>query len=84
MKTETATHAKLHFGQVLEEARHEPVIIRKSGRNVAVMLSMDEYERLAALEDKYWAAKAEAARQEGFAGTAAGEKLLDDLLNAED
>lgn len=48
------------------------------------MLSFEEYQRLAALEDKHWADKARKAQQEGFAGTAAGEKLLDDLLNAED
>ena len=84
MKIETATHAKTHFGAILENILLEPVTIKKSGRNVAVILSYDEYERMVALEDNYWAKKAKAAQQEGFIGTKKGAKLLDDILNAED
>jgi prevent-host-death family protein len=46
MTTITATDAKNKFGQVLEEAQREPVRIQKSGRDVAVLLSAAEYERL--------------------------------------
>jgi prevent-host-death family protein len=42
----TATDAKNKFGQVLEEAQREPVRIQKSGRDVAVLISAAEYERL--------------------------------------
>lgn len=84
MRIETATHAKTQFGRVLDEATHEPIVIQKSGRNVAVIIPFQEYERLMALEDNYWIQKADAAKQEGFVGTEKGEKLLSDLLNAED
>lgn len=84
MKVETATHAKLHFGRILEEAGREPVLIQKSGRNVAVLLSYEEYQQLLALEDQYWAQKAKKAEKEGFVGTKAGEKLLGDILDVDD
>ncbi|MBL8599387.1 MAG: type II toxin-antitoxin system Phd/YefM family antitoxin [Devosia sp.] len=43
----SATDAKNKFGEVLEMARKEPVRIQKNGRDVAVMLSAEEYKRLA-------------------------------------
>lgn len=46
MSTITATDAKNRFGQVLEEAQREPVRVQKSGRDVAVIISAAEYERL--------------------------------------
>jgi prevent-host-death family protein len=42
----TATDAKNRFGQVLEMARTAPVRIQKNGRDVAVVLSPEEYARL--------------------------------------
>jgi prevent-host-death family protein len=46
MSTITATDAKNRFGQVLEMARTEPVRVQKNGRDVAVVLSPEEYQRL--------------------------------------
>jgi prevent-host-death family protein len=43
----SATDAKNRFGEVLEMARKEPVRIQKNGRDVAVMLSAEEYAALA-------------------------------------
>jgi prevent-host-death family protein len=42
----TATEAKNRFGQMLDAAQAEPVIIEKSGRKHSVLLSMREYEAL--------------------------------------
>ena len=42
----TATDAKNRFGQVLEMAQAEPVRIQKNGRDVAVVLSAEEYRKL--------------------------------------
>ena len=42
----TATDAKNKFGQVLEMARVEPVRIQKNGRDVAVVLSPEQYAAL--------------------------------------
>jgi prevent-host-death family protein len=42
----SATDAKNRFGEVLEMARAEPVHVQKNGRDVAVVISAAEYERL--------------------------------------
>lgn len=47
MSTVTATEAKNKFGQMLEMARKEPVRVQKNGRDVAVILSPEEFQALA-------------------------------------
>ena len=47
----TATDAKNRFGQVLEMAQAEPVRIQKNGRDVAVVLSAEQYARLVAANE---------------------------------
>lgn len=47
MRTVTASEAKQSFASVVEWASKEPVLVQRQKRNVAVILSMDEYERLA-------------------------------------
>ena len=85
MKTISATNARSGFERLLDAARHEPVTIeRRNGRPVAVMLSVEEYERLEALEDAAWAARAAAAEDAGnWLGSEDSEKLLNAILNAE-
>lgn len=61
-----ATAVKTHFGKYLEDSIKDPVTIEKSGRKVAVLLSLEEYERLTAIEDSYWAEKAAEAEREGY------------------
>lgn len=46
MKSLTASEAKNRFGMLLDWAIREPVIIEKQGRQVAILLSVEEYERL--------------------------------------
>lgn len=46
MSSITATNAKNRFGEVLEMVRAEPVHIQKNGRDVAVIVSPEEYARL--------------------------------------
>ena len=41
--------------QVRERAQREPITVKKGGRPYAVILGTEEYERLQALEDHYWA-----------------------------
>ena len=76
MKTAAATDIKNHFGQYLETSISEPVMVEKTGRPVAVILSIHDYERLAALEDKYWAQRAEAAEKKGYLGPKASLQFL--------
>lgn len=49
MGTVTATEAKQGLAQVIEAAALEPVVIQRQKRDVAVVLSMQEYERLTRL-----------------------------------
>lgn len=42
----TATDAKNKFGQVLEMAQAEPVAIQKNGRDVAYVVSAEQYQAL--------------------------------------
>jgi prevent-host-death family protein len=49
MRYVSATEAKQALAAVLDAAQREPVVIRRQQRDVAVVLSMQEYERLTAL-----------------------------------
>jgi prevent-host-death family protein len=44
MKTIQATDAKNRFGELLEDAISEPVLIQKNGRDVAVVMSKAEFD----------------------------------------
>lgn len=46
MKAMSAREAKSGFGQMIDNARAEPVLIEKHGRGVVVVVSVEEYERL--------------------------------------
>ena len=48
MKVMAAGKAKNGFGLLIDTARAEPVTIEKHGRPVAVVLSVEEFERLKA------------------------------------
>lgn len=41
--TFTAKEAKNNFGRLLDEARHAPVAVKKNGRMVAVVMSVEKY-----------------------------------------
>jgi prevent-host-death family protein len=46
MKRVAATDAKNRLGAILDEAQREPIVIRRQDRDIAVVLSMADYERL--------------------------------------
>ena len=46
MKTVPATEAKNRLGAILDDAQREPIVIRSQDRDIAVVLSMADYERL--------------------------------------
>ena len=48
MKSVAATEAKNRLGAILDEAQREPIVIRRHDRDIAVVLSMADYERLRA------------------------------------
>ncbi len=47
MKTLSAREAKNGFGNLIDTARQQPVLIEKHGRPVVVVLAVEEYERIA-------------------------------------
>jgi len=46
MKTVTATDAKQRLAALLDAAQREPVLIQRQNRDVAVIMSAQEYERI--------------------------------------
>ena len=84
MRTESATDAKNKFGEVMDAALREPVVIQRSGRNAVVMMAYEDYEALLAQVDGQWGLGATKSKEEGFIGATKSKQLLDRLLNAED
>lgn len=50
MQILAAKDAKYNFGRLIDIARAEPVTVEKHGRAVVVVLAVEEYERLKAIE----------------------------------
>jgi prevent-host-death family protein len=50
LKTISAKDAKYGFGKLIDTARAEPVTVEKHGPPVVVVISVEEYERLLAVE----------------------------------
>lgn len=46
MRIFSATQAKQEFASLLDAALHEPVLIRRQGRDTAVIISMQDFETL--------------------------------------
>jgi len=84
MKTLAAKDAKNGFGRMLDSAQREPVTIAKNGRPVAVVVSLEDYQRLAAIEDAWWAERARKSAAAGFLGPTRSRKLLAKMLDAQD
>lgn len=84
MKVFKATEAKDNFGDLLDSSKSEPVKIKKNNKDVAVVISFDEYNRLINLEDNYLAMKANEAQKNGYLGKSKTKDLLKSMLNAED
>ena len=80
MEKISATRAQNNFGELLDSARRNPIEITKKGRSVAVVLAIEEFERLQTIEDKLLALQAKQANDEGYIGVKASEDLLNNLL----
>ena len=52
MPTVSATYAKQNFAAILDQSQREPVRIQRHDREVAVLVSADEYERIHQLRVK--------------------------------
>lgn len=82
MRTVSASEAKQGLASVLDAAAREPVVIQRQKRDVAVVLSVEEYERLARLNvaefQQFCDRVGAAAQQAGLTEDKLGELLEDD------
>ena len=46
MKTVSATDAKQRLAALIDAAQREPILIRRQNRDVAVIMSAEEYDRI--------------------------------------
>jgi antitoxin Phd len=79
--TVTATELKNHLGAYLDAALTAPVVIQKSGRNVAVLISQQHYAHLQALEDVVWALRAQLAEESGYLGADMTQHIVHEMLH---
>jgi len=49
----SAKDAKYGFGRLIDLARSEPVVVEKHGRPVVVVLAVEEFDRLKAIESEH-------------------------------
>ncbi len=82
MRTVSAIDAKNRFGQLLEAAQREPVTVTKQGRPAAVVLSVEDYQRMRGAAN---ARLLDSVRRMQKEAAAAGltEEVLDELLTDE-
>jgi prevent-host-death family protein len=46
LRSVSATEAKQRFAAIIDAAQREPVVIRRQNRDVAVLMSAEEYDRI--------------------------------------
>ena len=83
MKTIAATEAKNRLGAILDEAQREPIVIRRQDRDIAVVLSMADYERLRAGNIQAFLDLRKQIADEA-ATNGLGEERLNELLAGDD
>lgn len=79
----TAKEAKDRFGEVMDAARRETVVITKYGRPEAAVISTDRLAELERAEDAYWVLQAKLGQESGYIGSEASEQLLADMIGNE-
>ena len=65
LESVTATQARVHFGELLQRVirSKQAIVVERAGKPLAVILSMEEYERLAVPEEEPpWKALVQQAR----------------------
>ncbi|HYB55686.1 MAG TPA: type II toxin-antitoxin system Phd/YefM family antitoxin [Alphaproteobacteria bacterium] len=82
MRYVSATDAKQRLAALLDAAQREPITIRRQKRDVAVILSAEEYERLSALNrdefERFCDRIAERAAARGMTEEKLAKMLADD------
>lgn len=82
MRYISATEAKQRLAALLDAAQSEPVVIRRQKRDVAVLLSVRDYERLRALNveefERFCDRIGERAAARGLTESALADLLADE------
>lgn len=82
MESLSANEAKTHFGDLLLKVQREPVQIKRNGKAVAVVLSVDDYLNIESLKLQYLKTRIEQAKEDIAAGQILeGDVFFQDLLN---
>lgn len=85
ISTVTAKDAKNRFGELLDASRLSPVRITKNGREVAVVMSVEEYKRFEEAEDAIWAKRAQEAHDSNdYLSAEQSDEYINSILNAKD
>jgi len=80
MQALTANDAKTQFGDMLMKVQRAPVQINKNGKPVAVVISVEEYERMEVLKLRLLQSKVAKAKEDIRDGqTVDGEQFFDEL-----
>lgn len=83
MKSVAATEAKNRLGAILDAAQREPIVIRRQDRDIAVVLSMADYDRLRSANVRaFLDLRNEVAAEAAKAGLT--DERLAELLNDDD
>jgi prevent-host-death family protein len=82
MESLSANAAKTHFGDLLLKVQREPIQIKRNGKAVAVVLSVEDYEHLETLKMNMLQKRVLQAAAEIKAGRLTnGDQFFDDVLN---
>lgn len=82
MKSANEAEAQARFDEILDDAQQQPITIRREGADIAVVLSMPEYERLRlATVGEFLALRDEIARDAAASGLT--EARLSELLHGD-
>lgn len=79
MRTISSLDAKNRFGQLLEAAQRAPVTVTRKGRPAAIVLSVEDYERMRGAAWQRLLDTMTRAREEAAGRGLTGERL-DELL----
>ncbi|MPY89045.1 MAG: type II toxin-antitoxin system prevent-host-death family antitoxin [Luteitalea sp.] len=83
MKAVAATEVKNRLGAILDAAQREPIVIRRQDRDIAVVLSMADYDRLRSANARaFLDLRNEVATEAAKAGLT--EERLAELLSDDD
>ncbi|HOW46036.1 MAG TPA: type II toxin-antitoxin system Phd/YefM family antitoxin [Rubrivivax sp.] len=86
MNAVAASEARQSFAELVDAAAREPVVIRRQQRDVAVVVSMQEYERLTQLNraefQRFCDAVGQRAKAAGMNARVLAKLLRDDRSDA--